>query len=382
MSSPAPASRVAVFCRTFLPLSETFVYDAVTRLTRYRASIFCGVRDHEAQFPFDDVRVGWPGYLATLFSPGFVTAFLRERFDVVHAQFGPSAVFALPYAKLARLPLVVTFHGYDVPLLYEARRLRGPRRQYAWFSGPALRRMTLGLCDSEELRQMLIEFGVPAAKLRVHLLGVDTLRFSPRDGMFDVDAGRPARVLMVGRFVEKKGFRHGLEAFARAPSAKHARLTLIGSGPLDAELRALARDLGIADRVDFTGALQHAQVVERMREHDVLLAPCIVASNGDRDSGLIVLREACACGLVPIATRMGGLPDSVDDGESGFLTEMRDSAAMGERLELLLRDPALRSTMGRASRAKMVREFDHSVAMPQLEQAYDDARRLHASARQ
>lgn len=357
------------------------MYDAVTRLTRYRASIFCAVRDHEAQFPFDDVRVGWPGYLTTLCSPNFVTAFVRERFDVIHAQFGPSAVFALPYAKLARLPLVVTFHGYDVPLLYEARRIRGPRRQYAWFSGAALRRMTLGLCDSEELRQMLIEFGVPAEKLRVHLLGVDTQRFAPRDGMFDSDGARPLRVLMVGRFVEKKGFRYGLEAFAKAPSARQARMTVIGDGPLDAELRALARDLGIADRVEFTGALKHAQVVERMREHDVLLAPCVVAANGDRDSGLIVLREACACGLVPIATRMGGLPDSVDDGETGFLTEMHDADTMAERLERLLGDPALRATMGRASRAKMVRELDHGVAMPQLEQAYDDARRLFATAR-
>jgi len=93
-----------------------------------------------------------------------------------------------------------------------------------------------------------------------------------------------------------------------------------------------------------------------------------------------VLREACSCGLVPIASRMGGLPDSVDDGQSGFLTEMRDVPSMANRLERLLSDPALRSTMGRASRAKMVRELDHSVAMPQLEQAYDDARSMRAGS--
>ncbi|HEY6881384.1 MAG TPA: glycosyltransferase, partial [Polyangiales bacterium] len=122
--------RVAVFCRTFLPRSQTFVYDAVTRLERYRASIFCVEREHADQFPFDDVRVGWPGYGSTLVAPNFATMLLREEFDVVHAHFGTMAVYALPYAKLARLPLVVSFHGYDVPLLDTARRL-GPAASYA-----------------------------------------------------------------------------------------------------------------------------------------------------------------------------------------------------------------------------------------------------------
>ena len=61
--------RVAVFCRAFLPLSQTFVYDAVTRLTRYRATVFCARRKHAGAFPYGDVRVGWPGYLSTTIAP-------------------------------------------------------------------------------------------------------------------------------------------------------------------------------------------------------------------------------------------------------------------------------------------------------------------------
>ncbi|MET0283257.1 MAG: glycosyltransferase [Polyangiales bacterium] len=359
--------RVAVFCRSFLPRSQTFVHDAVTRLTRYRATVFCTLREHAEQFPFDDVRVGGPLYNATLLSPGFVRAFRRERFDVVHAHFGTMAIYALPYAQLARLPLVVTFHGYDVPLLDQARRF-GNAAAYAWLSGPMLRRMTLGLCASAELMELLVAHGVPKEKLRVHSLGIDTERFQPA-----AHQGVP-QVLMIGRLVEKKGFRYGLEAFARCH--QDARLTLIGEGPLEAELRALATELGISERVEFTGSLSHAEVMERMRQHDILLAPCVIAQNGDRDSGLIVLREAAACGLVPIASRMGGLPDSVDDGESGFLVEMRDVTTLSARLEQLLRDPALRARMGRASRAKMVRQFDHHTTMPELERAYDDARAM------
>jgi colanic acid/amylovoran biosynthesis glycosyltransferase len=362
------SSRVAVFCRTFLPRSQTFVYDAVTRLSRYRATVFCMERDEREQFPFDDVRVGWPGYRETRLSPNFVAAFLRERFDVIHAQFGTSAIYALPYARLARLPMVVSFHGYDVPLLDEARPIRGPYHQYAWFGRAMLRRMALGLCASEELRQMLIAHGVAQEKLRRHALGVDTQRFRP-----GARTPGPVRVMMIGRLVEKKGFAYGIEAFARAAS-QGARLTIIGEGPLDEALRARAQELGIGDRVVFTGPLTHAQVLERMRDHDILLAPSVIAANGDRDSGLIVLREAAACGLVPIATRVGGLADSVDDGRSGYLTEMRDVGQMAERLDRLLRDAALREGMSRASREKMVNEMDHALAMPQLERAYDDVR--------
>lgn len=225
---------------------------------------------------------------------------------------------------------------------------------------------------------MLIAHGVSPDKLRLHALGIDTQRFQPRMDMFAGDGERPVRVLMVGRLVEKKGFHYGLEAFAQSQAAQRARLTVIGEGPLGAALRTEASQLGIADRVEFLGGLPHAEVIARMRDHDILLAPCVIAENGDRDSGLIVLREAASCGLVPIATRMGGLPDSVDDNESGFLTEMRDVPAMSARLEQLLTDPHLRASMGRASREKMVREFDHSVSMPFLERAYDDARSMHA----
>lgn len=373
------SSRVAVFCRTFLPRSQTFVYDAVTRLERYRATVFCLERDEAEQFRFDDVRVGWPGYRTTRISPNFVSAFLREHFDVIHAQFGTSAIYALPYARLAQLPLVVTFHGYDVPLLDEARPIRGPHHQYAWFSHAMLRRMTLGLCVSAELRRMLIERGADERKLRIHLLGIDTERFKPRPGMFEEHADRPVRVLMVGRMVEKKGFRYGLEAFARCGASSHAQLTMIGEGPLDAELRALVQELGIRERVHFTGPLPHAEVCEQMREHDILLAPCVVARNGDRDGGLIVLREAASCGLVPIGTTVGGSEDAIDDGVSGFITAPADVDAMAERLNRLLTAPAARLHMGRAARDKMERELDRRVSMQQLERAYDDARALHAT---
>jgi len=366
--------RVAVFCRSFLPLSQTFVHDAVTRLARYQATVFCQLRENALAFPFEPLHRAWPGYAATLYSPNFARAFRQQPFSLVHAQFGTTAIYAMPYAQRARLPLVVSFHGYEVPLLREASVLRGPRRHFALFAPRTLRYMTLGLCASAELRDLLIDLGVPRDKLRLHRLGVDTDRFVPRP---DARAPDHVRVLMVGRFVEKKGFHDGIAAFARVATTHATKLTIVGAGPLEQALKAQVQALHLAGQVQFTGPLSHDRVLRLMQSHDILLAPSRVAPNGDRDSGLIALREACSAGLVPIATRHGGLPDSVDDGATGYLVPEGDVDAISERLHELLTDRALRAQMSVAARKKMVEGFDHRVSMPVLESAYDEARGLH-----
>lgn len=373
-------SKVAVFCRSFLPISQTFVYDAVTRLSRYEATVFCLFRENARDFPYERVHRGWPSYRFTRYSPNFARAIRADTFSVVHAQFGTTAVYALPYAERSRLPLVVSFHGYEVPLLKRAHPILGPHNHFAWFAPAVLRYMTLGLCASSELRDILIEHGVARDRLRVHRLGVDTERFAP------ISPARTARsavsVLMVGRLVEKKGFADGIAAFARCAPRHRARLTIVGDGPLRAALRAQVAALGIGAHVNFVGAVSHSTVLSLMQTHEILLAPSAVAANGDRDSGLIALREAASAGLVSIVTRHGGLPDSVDDGVTGFVVEEHDVSGMAERLEQLLGNAALRVSLGMGARHKMQREFDHAITMPVLENAYDEARALHASRSQ
>jgi colanic acid/amylovoran biosynthesis glycosyltransferase len=107
----------------------------------------------------------------------------------------------------------------------------------------------------------------------------------------------------------------------------------------------------------------------------------VVAANGDRDSGLLALREGAACGLVPIATYHGGLPDSIEDGVSGFLVAERDVDALAERLGRVLGDAALRAALAAAARRKMEREFDQRLVIRSLEQCYDDACRMHVARR-
>jgi len=369
------APRVALFSTHFLRYSQSFVFEELKQHARYRAEVFAWQRHLADRFPFEPVHVANPAYVLTRHSPAFVRRFSEAPFDLVHAHFGPGATYAQPYAERFNLPLVVTFHGYDVPLLRSAERLLPLNWPYALRAPSMLRRMTHGLCASSELEQMLLGYGVPQAKLRVHRLGIDLDAFVPGD-----KPAAPTEVLMIGRFVEKKGFEHGLAAFARALAATgaHAKLTLIGSGEREAPLRAQTHALGLDAKVEFAGVLRKEEVAARLRRAHVLLAPSVVARGGNRESGLLVVKEASACGTVPIGTLHGGIPEIIDDELTGYLVQERDVAAMAKRLGLLLEDSALRARLGAAARLKMEREYDNRVRVEALEALYDEARTLHA----
>lgn len=365
--------RVALFSTNFLAYSQTFIYEEVRHHERYAVEVFCRRRLLADRFPFAPVHVGGALYPITCRDAGFDARFRAQPFALVHAHFGVGAVYARSFARRHRRPLVVTFHGYDVPLLASPTRFLPQHLRYAILGPRVLRDMTLGLCASGELKALLEAQGVPPEKLRVSRLGVDLERFRPGDR-----PGDEVQVLMIGRFVEKKGFGFGLDAFAAAARERPAlRLTLIGEGPFGGELRARAAALGIADRVTFTGSLEPAAVAARLAASHLLLAPSVVDREGNRESGLIVVKEASAAEVVPIGTRHGGIPEIIADGETGYLVPERDSAALAGRLALLADDPALRARLGRAGRAKMLREYDIRARVRALEAQYDEAVALH-----
>jgi colanic acid/amylovoran biosynthesis glycosyltransferase len=132
--------------------------------------------------------------------------------------------------------------------------------------------------------------------------------------------------------------------------------------------------LGIQAQVRFVGEQSNQQVAALLSGARVLLAPSVVARDGNRESGLIVVKEASAVGTVPIGTWHGGIPDSIEDGETGFLVSERDELSMADRLVRLLDDEALRQRMARAGRAKMQRQFDNRKLVAALEDLYDRAR--------
>jgi colanic acid/amylovoran biosynthesis glycosyltransferase len=364
--------RVAVFSTRFLPYSQTFVHDELGAHQRYQTHVFCARRMYPERFPHPTVFEAGRLYEYTRWSPAFDRRFETGSYALIHAHFGTDAIYAAPFARRHRLPLVVTFHGFDVPLLASAERLLPMYWPYGLLAPSMLRQLALGLCASVELYEMLREVGVPADRLRVHHMGIDVDRFTPRPRQTHTDADAEPVVMMVGRFVHKKGLVYGIRAFAEARRARgRGRLVIVGDGPLQPQLAAAVAEAGAADHVTFAGERSHAEVAALLATADVLMAPSVTTANGDRESGTMVVKEASASGAVPIVTWHGGLPEIVDDGRTGYLVPERDVAALARRLEQLLGDPALRRRFAAAGRAKMLAEYDNRARVAALEEAYD-----------
>jgi glycosyltransferase involved in cell wall biosynthesis len=360
--------RVAVFSWRFLPYSQTFVHDELVAHRRWEAHVFCARRLYPDRFRYQPVFEGGRLYEYTRISPRFDRLLAEGAYSLIHAHFGTDAVHAVPFARRHGLPLVVTFHGYDVPLLASGERLYPWYWPYALLGPSVLRHLALGLCASVELLEMLREMGVPPERLRLHHIGIDVDRFKPGPRRDDAEP----LVAMVGRFVPKKGLVYGIRAFAGYRRARgRGQLVIVGDGELESVLQAAAREEGVAEHVRFAGALPHEEVAGLLAVADVLLAPSVTTANGDRESGVIVVKEASASGAVPIGTWHGGLPEIIEDGRTGFLVPERDVAALAARLDQVLADPALRRRLADAARAKMLAEYDNRVRVAALEDAYD-----------
>ena len=355
----------------WLPYSETFIYDQVKHARRYEPHVLArGLNPARENFPYNRVTsLNWFErlfYFKAYPSSKFVNVIRENNLKFVHAHFGTNGALVAATAKKADVPLIVTLHGVDVGILLNehipANYLFYKRTYKRMFETAQLL-----LPASQELADCLVQLGAPESKIQIHRLGVDTSAFTPF-----TRPDRPAQFLMIGRQVEKKGFEYGIRAFAKiAGKHKESTLTLIGKGPLQEPLQALAAELGVADKVIFKGSVPSAQMPAMLENYDVLVAPCIVAKNNDRDSGLIVLKEAGASAMASIGTFCGGLPEIIDDGKTGMLVAQRDTEKLAECMDALASDYSLRTQMGTAARAKIESDYDTVRQNEKLEEIFD-----------
>jgi glycosyltransferase involved in cell wall biosynthesis len=169
----------------------------------------------------------------------------------------------------------------------------------------------------------------------------------------------PPLVLGVGRLVEKKGFHFLLRALAalRRDGAPF-RALLIGEGPQRDALEAAIAELGLDEAVALTGWLPHEKVCAAYERASVLVAPSIVAEDGDRDGLPNVVLEVAAMGVPVVATDAGGLPDLVRDGETGWVAVPEDADALAEQIRAALGSPEEAISRARASRAVVEERFE------------------------
>ncbi len=295
------------------------------------------------------------GLLRKAFPPRQLVAAIRGRHGRVRAvvaHLGKNAFRALALGAVADVPVLAIFHGEDANL--EVRDPAYRELFERWYASPGA--VALGVAD--HLTRKVVAAGFPAERAHTLHLAVDLAAYRPRGP----HEGRgPLRLALSGRLMEVKGHATAFEALAAVrKELPGSSLHLFGRGPLEASLRELARSSGLADAVHFHGAVPVEVLRAELAATDVLLQPSEQDDDGRVEGVPNSILEAMALGLPVVATRHGGIPEAVVDGETGRLVPEHAPESLA-RAVLELADPALRERFGRAGRAKVEAEFGLAV---------------------
>jgi glycosyltransferase involved in cell wall biosynthesis len=256
--------------------------------------------------------------------------------DVVHAHNSKPLIYCGPAARLARVPAVVyTRHGTR----------RGARRGETLLYRLAVHTAHRAVCVSDDSARLCRRDGVSAGRVRKIWNGIDTARFSFTGPAADGPA------VMVGRLSPEKNVETLLRAVPMIWEARpDFRLEIAGDGPCMADLRRLAEELRLGDRVTFLGDV---------RDVPALMARaslCVLPSLTEGIS--LVLLEAMARGLPVVATRVGGNPEVVADEETGVLVPPSEPDRLAAAILRVYGDPVLGRRMGEAGRRRVEAHFD------------------------
>ncbi|MDP9170701.1 MAG: glycosyltransferase [Acidobacteriota bacterium] len=272
----------------------------------------------------------------SLVSPGVLSGvremgqFLRRnRIRIVHAFDVPMNIFGVPVARFVGTPVVIS-----------------SQRAYRELVSPVHRRL-LRLCDCLSTatvvnchaieRHLVEDYGVPSLKIQVCYNGLDPSTFYRRERR------RSDGVVIGGVYAlrPEKNIETLLEAFALMRARKPApQLLIVGSGVMETSLKERASNLGIGRNVRFEPA--SADVAARMNEIDIFVLPSVSEALSNS------LMEAMACGCAVTASRVGGNPELVREGETGLLFEARDATGLARNLELLVDQEDLRHRLASA----------------------------------
>jgi len=264
-----------------------------------------------------------------LAAPLRIARFARKyEAAVIHSHLSSAALHSSVAARLAGLPSIAHVRALNTAFCY--------------------RRATRVIAVSHAVKEHLVAQGIAADRVDVVYNGVDPARYflpCTREAARST-LGLPPHALLVGvvaHLTAKKGHAVFLDGFRRAADRHpQAQALFLGDGDERAALEAQAERLGLRERVRFAGF--QADVLPYYAALDVVVLPSIEGEGLPR-----ALLEGGLLRRPAVATRLSGAPEIVRDGETGFIVPVGDAEALGEKLEILLADAALRRRMGDAA---------------------------------
>jgi glycosyltransferase involved in cell wall biosynthesis len=356
------------------------IYRQMTGLKRCAPVVIAQKRENAERFPFEGVHIVpksgthvlrrfWfrqlrdqPWQISDAEVRTLLAVLSETRARLLHIYFGHIAVHLLPLIRAWKNPSIVSFHGADVMVDMNKPAYRKATLQM-------LDAVTLVLVRSESLRRAVVDLGCDTKKIEIQRTGIPLDEFPFRDRA--VPENGQWRFVQAGRLIEKKGLPVTLRAFSTfLKQHPNATLTIAGEGPLLPELQRFARELGVADRVSFTGFISQEQLREIYYRSHIFLHPSQTGRDGNQEGIPNSMLEAMATGLPVFATEHGGIPEAIENGVSGVLVPERDDEGLARALLNAAQDPGLLRRIGHAGASAVRKNFDLCAQTPRLEEIY------------
>jgi colanic acid/amylovoran biosynthesis glycosyltransferase len=251
---------------------------------------------------------------------------------LVHSHFGPNGVLAVN-AKLIGLhdaPVITTFHGYDTTL--DGMSLKKRRKYYRnlfnfgdWFT-----------VNGPYLKSLLVNLGCPPDKISCIPMGVDTEFFHPPK-----QSNRPKKdeikLISVGRLIPLKGHIFGIKCAHNLVQRGHdVHYTIVGDGPEMSHLESEIAKRNLSSNVTLTGKLTPVEIRDLLQKNDIFLMTSTKDHLGRCETQGVVTLEAQACGLPVVGFRNGGIPDTIIEGQTGFLAEDKNDDELARKVEIVV----------------------------------------------
>ena len=382
MLSTALESRpvIVCYCATFLKPEMLHIYRQITGLKRCAPVVIAQKRENTERYPFEAVQIvpRPPMHFLRRFwfrqlrdqpwqiSDAELSELLRVLGEtharLLHIYFGHIAVHLLPLIRAWKHPSIVSFHGADVMVDMNKPAYREATLQM-------LDAVTLVLVRSESLRRAVVDLGCDPEKIEIQRTGIPLEEFPIRNRT--VPKNGEWQFVQAGRLIEKKGLPVTLRAFSTF-SRQHpnATLTIVGEGSLLLKLQKFARELGVADRVSFTGFVSQEQLREIYYRSHIFVHPSQTGRDGNQEGIPNSMLEAMTTGLPVFATEHGGIPEAIENGVSGLLVPERDDEALARALLNAVQDPGFLSRIARAGAEAVKHNFDWAAQAQRLEDIY------------
>lgn len=297
-------------------------------------------------------------------------ALVRDQaFDILHPHEGSSDIVACATRPLHRVPVVTTAHGF---IGNSAKQ-----RAMIWLDKRIMRRFERVIAVSEKMQRDLVAAGVPAAKVTLlhNAIVLEKYRRTGDSGALAGIVGRPLprpALVSIGRLSPEKGHADLVEALAKvAATGRRISAVFAGDGPSRPDLTARIQAAGLQDWIHLPGYVQ--EPARLLQDADLMVLPS--HTEGLPNAAL----EAFAMEVPVLATRVGGTPEVVSDGETGRLVPAHSPDSLAAGIISFLDDPATWRGFTERARRTVETRFDFKVRTSKLEAIYDEMMHAHAA---